>query len=167
MLVQLFASTGSTSAANETPSPEHSQLPITHVPPSPHALSQAPQWLGSICVSTQAPSHSVRPPQSSVQAPIEQTWLGVQALPQPPQSCGSVCVSTQAPSHSSWPLGHTQLPALQGTPSGQGLSQLPQCRGSFSRSTQASPPHVSQLMPSRFAIHICTQACCSNGSAPV
>src|SRR5690348_16274505 len=117
MLVQLLASTGSTSAANETPSPAQSQLPIRHAAPSPQALSQVPQWLASVCVSTQAPSQLVSAPQLSVQAPIEQTWLGLHPLPQLPQFCGSVCVSTHAPSHSSCPFGHTQLPALQGTPS--------------------------------------------------
>lgn len=64
-----------------------------------HILPHAPQWLGLLLVSTQAPLQLCRPLRQ-VHLPAVQIWPVVQAVPQVPQLAASFWTSIQAPLHS-------------------------------------------------------------------
>jgi hypothetical protein len=67
------------------------------VVPFMHVLPQAPQFVGEVARSAQAPLQLVVPiEQLSTQVPLLQTLLGGQALPHPPQLAGSEFVVTHA-----------------------------------------------------------------------
>jgi hypothetical protein len=93
------------------------QLPIEHtaVPfeGGEHALPHAPQFDVSVCVSTQALPHFVKPAmQVKSHDPALQTGTpfagGVHTVPQDPQWLGSVCWFTHAPLHALKPASHTK-----------------------------------------------------------
>jgi hypothetical protein len=72
--------------------------PVLHVPlsqtwPAVQAVPQPPQWVGSVCVSTQRPEQSVSLPLQP-HVPVLQVSPTAQVFPQPPQFSGSVFVST-------------------------------------------------------------------------
>jgi hypothetical protein len=118
----------------------HVQVPLWQVSPDGQTLSQAPQLLGSVWVSTQTcwPCVLVQqvfggpqevPPQP--QSPPLQVSPDGQTLPQLPQLLASVWVSTHLLSQQLFggpqeaePQPHA--PALQASPGGQALPQAPQ-----------------------------------------
>jgi hypothetical protein len=108
------------------------QLPPAHAGVafgSVHASPQPPQFAASLAMSTQVPSHSVRPgPQVVLQTPLLQVVPAGQTMPQAPQFALSVAVSTQRPPQSVLPAGQvvTQVPMLQTCPGAQALSHMPQ-----------------------------------------
>jgi hypothetical protein len=77
-------------------------------------VPHAPQFAGSLRVSTQAPEQVLRPPVHA-HWPATQRLAPVQAVPQAPQFARSLRVSTQAPPQLVRPVAHVvvQMPALQ------------------------------------------------------
>lgn len=89
----------------------HPQTPSAHPSPGrPQTVPQAPQLVGSVCVSLQrpwSPSQKVAPG-SHAHAPPAHVPRP-QSTPQAPQLVGSVAYdagSRQAPAQRSWPEGH-------------------------------------------------------------
>ncbi len=60
-----------------------------------HARPHIPQLLVSVCASTHAPTHAVRPA-GHAHAPLAQTWPISQTVPQAPQLSGSLRRSAHA-----------------------------------------------------------------------
>lgn len=86
------------------------------IPHVPHCWPQAPQLLGSVCKSTQAPAAGQKickelhvPP---VQRPFVQVVPPPQTCPQAPQLLGSEVVLTHAPLQAVRPDPETQTSAL-------------------------------------------------------
>jgi len=78
--------------------------------PAAQVVPQAPQFLGSLTVSTQAAPHLVAPPaQLMAHWPMEQTSPAAQAVLQAPQFLGSLAVSTHAVPHIVTPGPHAGL----------------------------------------------------------
>jgi hypothetical protein len=95
----------------EPPEQVSAQVPPEQTSPAAHALSQPPQWAGSVWVLTQLWPHWVAPPpHERAHAPLEHTSPGAQGLPQLPQLVGSVWVLTQTPSQLSCPAGQPGPP---------------------------------------------------------
>ena len=126
----------------------------------------APQWFGSVLLSTQLPPQFTWPPgHETLQAPLEQTLPPVQTAPAPeqaPQWLGSFCVLMQVPLQEICPvgqqmpsesvslLGHLHAPPWQVWPPVHAVPELfplvpshlpfaPQWIGSVSPSTQLPP----------------------------
>jgi hypothetical protein len=117
--------------------------PVTQGDPFGQVTPQPPQWLASLCVSTQLPLQSVRPG-LQVAEQVDPRQAGVplatagQTLPQPPQLFASVRVSAQALAQTVSPTAQTrrQVPATQACPPEHAPPQRPQCAGSVSSETQ-------------------------------
>ena len=69
-------------------------------------MPHAPQFDGSVVVSTHAPPHDSRFP-GQPHTPLVQAAPGAQALPHAPQFCGSFLVFTH------WPLAQIVWPGAQ------------------------------------------------------
>jgi hypothetical protein len=172
-VVQLPQSKGSlvrfTHALLQLVSPEPQlvvQTPAEQTWLAVHVVPQAPQFVGSLCVSVQTPLQR-RPPLKQAQAPfwhvvppldsltqelpqavspvpqdsehvlLVHCWLPVQTTPHPPQSLTFDVVSTHAPLHSVCPAGQVHAPATQLAAVPQVTPQPPQSRSSVCRLTQA------------------------------
>jgi len=101
----------------------HPHEPPLHDSPPPQAWSQAPQWFGSVAVSTHSSPQLVWPGAPQPQLPLRQTWLAAQRWPQLPQFAESPRTSVQAPPHASSP--GPQNGASGRGPSGSPPSQPP------------------------------------------
>lgn len=94
--------------------------PARQVAPAAHAIPHAPQFLGSVWVSTHAEEQFFWfAPHAAVQTPLLQTWLAPHAVPHAPQFLGSFNVAEQVPPQFSsvkgqvqWPLVHPRLPQV-------------------------------------------------------
>ena len=123
------------------------EQPRAQVPPLQTSLlrqarPQAPQWPGSVAVSTQAPAHKVAPAaQVSTQLPPVHTWAPAQAWPHIPQLEELVWRSTHDPEQRVWPAGQPQAPAMHEAPPVQVTPQPLQLAGSVAVFTQL-PPQV-------------------------
>jgi hypothetical protein len=73
-------------------------LPEEHTSFAPHAVPQAPQFLGSVVSSTHVPLHDVWPA-GHAQVLFAHCLPPVHVTPHEPQFAESVFVSTQAPLH--------------------------------------------------------------------
>jgi hypothetical protein len=74
--------------------------PNRHTAPLAHAFPHAPQFAGSVDVSTHAPAHVTCPDGQLVpHTPLEQIAPGEHTLPHEPQWDGSVARSTHAVPH--------------------------------------------------------------------
>jgi len=104
-------------------------------------VPQAPQFMASTLVSTQAPLQAVSP-LSQAHLLLLQCCPTVQATPQAPQFRSSSRTSTQAAPQVVRPLPQlvVQLPPLQTWLAPQTLPQRPQLRGSLAWITQ-TPLH--------------------------
>ena len=78
------------------------------------ALPHVPQFVTSVCSSTQRPAHATVPA-GHAQLPPTQVAPPVHVTPQPPQFVGLRVTSTQPLVHDIVPAGHvvTHVPALQ------------------------------------------------------
>ena len=147
-------------------------MPCAQEFPSSHALPQAPQFLGSLSVSTQTDIpltwqevkggvHRVPGSGGSVQVPSMQNGCPIgQRLPHAPQLNGSLVVITQMGIPVTWqevkggvhvmPASVTRLvqaPLMQnGWPAGQRLPHVPQLVGSLVVFTQKGIPLTGQLV---------------------
>ena len=81
------------------------QAPLLHTRPGGQIVPQAPQFEGSVCVSTQFPAHATALG-GQVQAPLTHKKPGAQTRPHPPQFKGSLEVSTQPPPQDILPEAH-------------------------------------------------------------
>jgi len=100
---------------------------------------QEPQCEGSAVVSTQAGLQKV----PLAQTHCEATQLAAPQLrPQAPQLAWSLSRSTQAPLQVVLPVGQPHWPDEHCWSALQALAQVPQCCGSFVRSTQLRPQAV-------------------------
>jgi hypothetical protein len=84
------------------------QVPAPHVPPEhvpAHSVPQAPQFCGSVLLSTHTPPHSVRFA-GQTHAPDTQVCAPEQTLPHVPQLALFTAVSTQVVPHSVSPPLH-------------------------------------------------------------
>jgi hypothetical protein len=111
------------------------------------AVSQAPQFCGSVARLTQAEPHSLKPsPQASPHLPsvqVAEPFVGMgQAMPHEPQLSGLEVVSMHEPLQFMRPPAQpaVHLPESQTWAAEQEVLQSPQRAGSFDTSTQA-PPH--------------------------
>ena len=68
-------------------------------------MPHAPQFCGSVMVSTHWLLQFSRGLRQAPQTPFPQNWPPGQTMPQAPQLAASVRVSTQRPLHSDWPFG--------------------------------------------------------------
>jgi hypothetical protein len=116
-------------------------------------VSQPPQWLGSLAMSTHTPWHSPYPgSQVKAHAPSLHVALlptgALQVLPQPPQFVALLCKSTQASSHFSSAPWHakSQLEPAQSAKPPSGVGQRrphwPQCSALTVVSMQAEEQSV-------------------------
>lgn len=81
--------------------PPPAQLPEEQIWPLAHAWPQAPQFVGSLSVSTQPPLHAdSSAAQLSLHAPREQTWGATHAVLHPPQFAALLPRSTRPVPHS-------------------------------------------------------------------
>jgi hypothetical protein len=94
----------------------------------PQLAMQAPQFAGSVCVSTQWPLHAVIVP-GHEQTPAMHVVPAAHVVPQVPQFIGSIVGSTHTLPHDACPVGHItrQVPSVHASLSAQALSQVPQC----------------------------------------
>jgi len=102
-----------------------------------HTVPQEPQLLGSCRRSRHCPLHRVSPGRQ-VQAEERHAWLAVQPVPHELQLSGLFCRSAQTLLLHSVPL-QEHVPAVQVSPCGQALAQLPQWLGSVARSVHTVP----------------------------
>jgi hypothetical protein len=115
-----------------------------HSCPVPHEAPQAPQFIGSLCRSTQLWPHGVSPGtvHSVPQVPAEQSCPAGQAAPQAPQLAPSLCRSTHAPAQSVRPAWQTHWLLTQLWPTTQAMLQAPQWDAFELRATQSVPHWV-------------------------
>jgi len=106
------------------------------VVPPPQTFPHAPQLVGEVVRSAQAPPHLTVPiPQVSTQRPLLHTLLGGQAMPHAPQLAGSDSTVTQALPHGTVPTTQIQLP-LQNCVGAQARSHEPQWSREICRFSQ-------------------------------
>ena len=132
--------------------------------PNPQLFLQAPQFSGSVLVSTQRPLQLTFP-EGQTHLPALQIVSPTQRLPQAPQFPGSLARSAQPLAHAAAPVGQavtqldaeqisvgaqapaqfpaqrlptsqTHLPALQCSPGPHAIPQAPQLRSSLASFTQ-------------------------------
>ena len=101
--------------------PSKTHMPAPQSCPAAHAVPQAPQFAGSVSVSTQLLPHCVEPPRhATAHCPIEQSSPAAHVVPQAPQFAGSFIVSMQAPLQTVpehvGPPPPTQLPFVHVSP---------------------------------------------------
>jgi hypothetical protein len=110
------------------PSQETDPAGQAHAPemqawPPPQAVSQLPQWFGSVATSTQVPPQLVCPGAVQPQLPLRQVWPAPHAFPQLPQFDESVRTSVQVSPHASKPapqvVGPSGWPPSMQLPPGQ------------------------------------------------
>jgi hypothetical protein len=90
------------------------QPAFAHTCPPAHVVPHAPQFCGSVEVSTHRPLQLVSPVgHVAPQTLLPHTWPGAQVMPHAPQLCGSRTVSTHVPEQTSWPAGHAHAPLVQ------------------------------------------------------
>jgi hypothetical protein len=132
------------------------QVPDEQTSFAPHTTSQAPQWSGSVFLSTQTSPHRTNiGPQMKSQPVVEQTGVPLagasQTVSQLPQWSGSATGFTQLPPHEVSPESHAIPhfpPAHVACPPaglGHAVWQSPQWSGLVSRSTQEPLQAVSPL----------------------
>jgi hypothetical protein len=78
--------------------------------PAAHAFEHIPQLEGSEDISTQAPSHAVKPDEQLLQTPLRHASVPMQLCSHVPQLWGSEETSVQRSEQSINPVGHTQVP---------------------------------------------------------
>ncbi len=127
----------------------------------PQGMSQPPQCIASVIVSTHVAPQPVKPiSQVETQTPDSQTSVGVHALSQPPQCIASVIRSTHVPPQEvgvGAVQGGTQEPKEQMSVPVHALPQLPQFAVSVATLVQVSPQRSSpegQLAASGAALSI-------------
>jgi hypothetical protein len=126
---------------------------------SRQVVPQAPQFVASVAVFTQAEPQAVRPVvQVSTHAPLLHTRPAAQALLHAPQWAGLLRMSRHTPPQFVSPLGQrsSQRPPLQTSPSPHETPQPPQFSRSVWRSRQTPPQSerpVAQVATQRPARH--------------
>jgi hypothetical protein len=144
---------------------EQVQFPALQVPPAPHELSHLPQFLLSVCTSTQElPLQAVSGgPESVVQSawhlPFAQKGLPFiteHVMPHPPQLFGSLWIAVHAPPlHSASPGAQAHWLIWQVFDWLQCVPQPPQFKLSFCSSTQLIPHWVRPaVQPHTPALHV-------------
>lgn len=109
-------------------------------------MPHAPQFEGSICVSTHFPPQFTVPPRHcEAHVPLEQTSPLAHAFAHAPQFAGSICVSTHFPPQSVVPPAQleAQVPFEQTSPLLHALPQAPQLAGSSLVCTHCPPQSVA------------------------
>jgi hypothetical protein len=92
------------------------QSPVAQLVPVPHTVPHPPQFMSSVCGSTQEPPQGISPivQLDAIQVPI--THVGVppaQMLPHVPQFIESMSVSVQVESQAVVGAGQVQEPPMQ------------------------------------------------------
>jgi len=129
---------------HETKPAGHAHTPALHTSPPLHAMAQAPQFSGSVAVSSQLCPQAVNGAvQVATQAPAWQKLVAPpHALPHIPQLSGSPASERQMPPQSWVPVGHVHEPSTQVVPCSQVIPQPPQFLGSVPVSTHWPPQSV-------------------------
>jgi hypothetical protein len=139
----------------------HAALPLAG---ESQTLPQAPQFSGSLLVSTQRPSHEV-PAQSIVHSPLSQVAApfspAMQLVPHAPQLPSDELKLTHVPPQLVLSASHASVhaPLEQTLPRLQRAPHAPQCSGSLLRSAQSSPHDTSpslQRTPHFAPSHVAT-----------
>jgi hypothetical protein len=118
----------------------HWHMPFMQFAPIGQAVPHVPQFISSVCVSTQLLPQTL-PPSAQLHLPALQVSGAAQAIPHMPQLLLSLCVSTHWVPHTVSPVppssGHLHAPPMQVVGSLHALPQMPQFLESTLTSTQA------------------------------
>jgi hypothetical protein len=135
------------------PPPVQSVLPVgqlhalaVHVPKRPQVVPHAPQFMGSVLVSTHTPPHVVDPAEQT-QTPLVHASPLAHVRPHAPQLFRSDETSAHPVAHATSPAGQMHAPPAHVAPGPQLCPHVPQCAGVVVKSTHSPGAGPQRVVP--------------------